>query len=254
MPNKKDNTKIYALLAAHSYPKRRMEETNETSRRYQIYYKNTRKVNLKSNLLKDYKKIPELTTSKYVTYVNNVDKSVVMSIRGTDLVQIEENDIYTDVLIYFNKHKSRNVYKTSYANLKKIYKKYPNHKVILVGHSLGGRICIDLLDSNLGEKLYEVHVFNSATLRVNLYKSAICNNGNIKNMTKKNISKKNIEFCNKRNKLHINIVNNDIISILGLGEAAKTKKVHPKKKYSNENFIGKKKKIGKSHSIMNFVY
>ena len=40
---------------------------------------------------------------------------------------------------------------------------------MLVGHSLGGRVSIDLLDSDLGEKLYEVHVFNASVLPINLY-------------------------------------------------------------------------------------
>jgi len=72
--------------------------------------------------------------------------------------------------------------------LKKIYKKYPDYKVVLVGHSLDGRICVDLLDSNLGKKLHEVHVFNCATLPKNLYKSVPCY------MDNNNITKKNFKY------------------------------------------------------------
>ncbi len=237
-------TKVYALLALHSWPKRRMEGATEISKRYKMYYKKTRKINLNSKILKDYKKIQDLTTSKYVTYINDVNNTVVMSIRGTDLAQFEENDFYTDALLFIGKEKNRSHYKNSYENLKQIYKKYPNYKVILLGGSLGGRIAIDLLDSDLGQKLYEVHVFNCATVPLNLYKSAVCH------MDKK---KKDVKFCNNRNKLHINLVNNDLLSILSLGEKAKTIKVFTKKKKSARDLVGKNKMIKTNHSIMNFI-
>lgn len=245
MQNKNNITKVYALLALHSWPKRRMEEKGETSKRYKMFYKKTRKISLNSKILKDYNKIQDLTTSKYVTYINNVNNTVVMSIRGTDVTLIEENDFYTDALLLLGKEKNRSIYKNSYNNLKQIYKKYPNYKVILLGASLGGRVAIDLLDSDLGEKLYEVHVFNTATVPLNLYKSAVCH---MDNMTKKDM-----KFCNNRDKLHINLVNNDIISILSLGEKAKTKKVFTRKKKSARYLVGKNKNIKTNHSIMNFI-
>ena len=62
-----------------------------------------------------------------------------------------------------------------------------------------------------------------------------------------------MKFCNNRDKLHINLVNNDIISILSLGEKAKTKKVFTKKKKSTRYLVGKNKNIKTNHSIMNFI-
>ena len=243
MPHK--YSKIYALLAAYSYPKRRLTKNNNSY--YNSFYKRTtRVVNINSNLLKNYKPISELTTTKFVTFLNNVNKTVVMSIRGTDMKRLfSENDLYTDYLSIYNKHTTRLIYKNTYANLKYIYKKYPNYKVVLVGHSLGGRVSIDLLDSDLGEKLYEVHVFNASVLPINLYNSAVCN-------MYKNLTKKQINFCNNRKKLYINIVNKDIISILGLGETAKKKTVYTRKKNSSKYYIGKKKTIKNNHAIMNF--
>ena len=64
-------------------------------------FKKTRKVDLNHRLLKNYKKIPKLTTMKYVTYCNEKENTIVMSIRGTDLTRLEENDILTDALLAF---------------------------------------------------------------------------------------------------------------------------------------------------------
>lgn len=238
-------TKVYASLALHSWPKRRMEGATEISSRYKMFYKKTRKVNLNSKLLKDYQKIPDLTTSKYVTYINYVNNTVVMSIRGTDLASFEENDFYTDALLFYGKEKNRSHYKNSYKNLKQIYKKYPDYKVILVGGSLGGRLAIDLLDSDLGQKLYEVHVFNCATVPFNLYKAAVCH--------KNKKTKKDLKFCNNRNKLHINLINNDILTILSIGEKAKKISVFTKKKKSSKDIVGKHKKIVGNHDLLNFI-
>merc|ERR1712093_518270 len=97
-----------------------------------------------------------------------------MSIRGTDLFQIEENDLLTDAFLLLGMEKCRNCYKLAQRNLTEIYQKYPTYKVILVGSSLGGRISIDLLDSDLGKQLHEVHVFNTATGPKQLFNSAPC--------------------------------------------------------------------------------
>ena len=240
---------IYALLAAHSYPKRRYEKDDESTERYEYFkdtFKHTRKVDLKLDILKNYKKIPELSTSKFVTYINKKNKTIVMSIRGTDLTRLDESmDVYTDALILIGQEKERPCYKCAYNNLRKIYKQYPEYKVVLVGHSLGGRLAIDLLDSRLGKKLSAVHGFNIATGPVNLYDSADCH------MT--NIPSKKKEFCEKRKKLHIHLVNKDPISILSIGDKSKTKKAHSRKKKSSKLLKGKRRTIKKSHSVLNFI-
>ena len=167
--------------------------------------------------------------------------------RGTDLTRLfENNDIYTDALLVFGKENKRPCYKCAYNNLRKILKRYPKYRVIITGHSLGGRLAINLLDSKLGDKIYQVHVFNSATAPVNLYNSGFCHMATIP------ASKKNL--CKNREKLHVHQINNDPISILTLGEKSKTRKIYPKKKVSNSKLLkGKNKTIKKSHSLMNFI-
>mgnify|MGYP001192049840 FL=1 len=240
----KDKVKIYALLAAHSYPKRRVLD-KDSQLRNKLIHKKTRKVSLELKILRGYEIVSDMTSTKYVTYCNKDKKTVVMSIRGTDLFQVEENDLLTDALLIFGMEKCRNCYKLTYKNLKEIYKRYPKYKVVLVGSSLGGRICIDLLDSDLGKKIEEVHVFNTATGPKQLYDSAVC--------SMEKIPKESRSMCKGRDKLHIHLINNDPISIMSLGEKAKTRRVHPRKKESSDLLVGKNKVIKTNHSIMNFI-
>ena len=144
---------------------------------------------------------------KYVTYCNEKENTIVMSIRGTDLTRLEENDILTDALLAFGQEKCRNCYKNTYTNLLEIHKAYPTYKIILTGHSLGGRIAVDLLDSDLGKYVDEVHVFNCATAPAHLYRRTMFHGYNSKNK---------INFQENRDKLHIHLVNNDPISILSI--------------------------------------
>lgn len=243
----KNIIKVYALLSAHSYPKRRYEEYNKGDERYMKYFKTTRKVDLNTNILKNYHMIDDLTTSKYTTYLNKKNKTIIFAVRGTDLTRLyENNDLYTDALLVFGKENKRPCYKCAYNNLRKILKRYPNYRVIITGHSLGGRLAINLLDSKLGDKIYQVHVFNSATAPVNLYNSASCYTETIADSKKK--------LCKNREKLHIHQINEDPISILSLGEKSKTRKIYPRKKKSCTKLLkGKNKTIKKSHSLMNFI-
>ena len=129
--------------------------------------------------------------------------------------------------------------------MKLLLQDYPKCKFTICGGSLGGRISIDLLDSDLGDKITEVHVFNCATSLSHLYKSAKC-------LSKENNNKKN--YCKNRViKLHIYLVNNDPISILSMGELSKTKTVYPKKSETPKYLKGKNKKLDSVHSILNFI-
>ena len=239
-----DKVKKYALLAAHSYPKRRI--LNEESQlRNKLFHKNTRKVSLELKELSGYEIISDMTTTKYVTYSNHKKKEVIMSIRGTDLFQIEDNDLLTDAYLLLGMEKCRNCYKLAQKNLSEIYEKYPTYKVILVGSSLGGRISIDLLDSDLGTQLHEVHVFNTATGPKQLFNSAPCFMKKIPNTHK--------TMCKNREKLHIHLINNDPLSIMSMGEKAKTRRVHPRKKESSHLLKGKNKVIKTNHSTLNFI-
>ena len=61
------------------------------------------------------------------------------------------------------------------------------------------------------------------------------------------------EFCEKRKKLHIHLVNKDPVSILSIGDKSKTKKAHTKKKKSSKLLKGKRRTIKKNHSVLNFI-
>lgn len=238
--------KIYALLTLYSYPKRR---SDFKSWRFDNYlFRNTRKVNLDLRILKPYKKIDELTTSKYVTFCNSSNREIIMSIRGTDFSLLEENDLFTDIRLVNRSHITREIFTKSYDNLKKIAETYPMYKIIVTGHSLGGRVAIDLLDSDVGQKITAVYAFNPATLPVNLFISAPC--------FQKKIDLNKRKLCKNRTKLHIHIINNDIMSILSLGEKSKTRRVHIKKKYSTRltpSATKLEKPILNSHSLLNFI-
>ena len=237
----KKRSKIFALLTAYSWPKRRM---NTKSTRDKLFFLKTRKVDLNSNILKNYKLVEEYTNTQISTFINNNDNEIIISIRGTDLSRIEENDLYADFQVLCGNEKNNYRYKKAYTLVKNIIDKYhPKFKISLSGSSLGARIAVDLLDSDLGKNLYEIHAFNCATSLCHLYHSTECLKNNIKKE----------EYCKNRKKLHIHLVNRDPISILSMGELSKTKRIYEKKISSSNLFKGKKKNIKNTHSILNFV-
>ena len=54
-------------------------------------------------------------------------------------------------------------------------------------------------------------------------------------------------------KLHVHLVNKDFISVLSIGEKAKTRRLYKRKYKSSKLFVGNNTKIKNNHSIMNFV-
>tara|TARA_Y100000389_G_C17468588_1_gene528070 strand:- start:2250 stop:2993 length:744 start_codon:yes stop_codon:yes gene_type:complete len=242
----KKKAKVYALLTAYSYPKRRLEEMNDSLRNK--FLKTTRKVDLNSKILKKYKKVSDLSNTQLCTFINKTDKEIVLSIRGTDISRIEEGDVYADIQLICGSETNNSRHKSAYNRTIDIYERYnekseEKYKIILCGASLGGRIAINILDSILGKEIHEVHVFNCATSFCHLYKATKCLLD----------SSSNQEYCKNRKKLHIHLVNEDPISILSTGELSDTKTIYEKKLTSSKLFKGKNKIIKKNHSILNFV-
>tara|TARA_Y100000741_G_scaffold364729_1_gene356719 strand:- start:2234 stop:2959 length:726 start_codon:yes stop_codon:yes gene_type:complete len=235
--------RIYALLTAYSWPKRRPEYTGFRSK---YLLRTVRKVNLKSKLLKDYKLLDKHSNTFMCVFHNEKNNEIVYTIRGTDLTRFEENDVFMDFQVLRGTEKLNKRFKNCYDKLFEILKEYPKCKFTICGGSLGGRIAINLLDSDLGNKVTQVHVFNCATSLTHLYKSAKCIS---------NESSNENNYCkNRMNKLHIHLVNNDPISILSMGEISKTKTVYPKKSETSQRYLkGKNKKIKMAHSILNFI-
>ena len=169
----KADVKAYALLSAFTYPKRQMKPKKSLLNRNK-FFKKTRKVDMNSVELRDYIVVDEFTSQTICTFQNVKNNTIVLAIRGTDLTRPEDADLYTDALLIYGKEQTRKRYTDSFAILKKIKNLFKNFKIIITGHSLGGRIAIDLLDSELGKFIHEVHVFNAATSISHLYKSNEC--------------------------------------------------------------------------------
>lgn len=80
----------------------------------------------------------ELTTNDATTFYNSNTKKAIVSIRGTDVKNIE--DLMTDVALFFSV--SRFTPRASMVSslVDKAIKKYGRDNVIVVGHSLGGEL------------------------------------------------------------------------------------------------------------------
>ena len=110
-------------------------------------------------------------------------------------------------------------FEKSYELLKKLIQKYKGYKITLTGYSLGGRIVINLLDSDLGENIDKVYAFNPGTFINQIRKSKLCSEEEGKSVR-----------CANRDKLTIYLVNGDIISAFAKAELAGEHKVFKKHK------------------------
>jgi len=89
---------------------------------------------------------------------------VVFATRGTRVTDV--NDLVADVGIFFNRLKMDPTYLSIKAQLKDLIEsgmqsdQKIRNRLILVGHSLGGSICVELL-TEMPDQIDAVHVFNS---------------------------------------------------------------------------------------------
>lgn len=91
----------------------------------------------------DYTLVKE--NSRFLVYKNDIDKEVVIAIRGTEWKSL---DILTDVLIVKGIEKLSPRYALLKSRVKSIIKKYyPEYRIVLAGHSLGARMVQDLISS-----------------------------------------------------------------------------------------------------------
>ena len=133
-------------------------------------------------------------------FVNNVNKEVVLSIRGTVLTNPE--DIYNDIFLFYGKLKQTTRYKELEDRVNKILNEYKEYKITVVGHSLGGSLSLLLLQSN-PKIFHEVHIFNPGVSTRSLIK-----------YWSSNIFNPNIKLILR--KLHVHTVFGDVISFLSL--------------------------------------
>lgn len=216
---------IHIRFAINVFRKRR----KENSLKGKTVWKSKQKVELSEPILKNFNKNEKLSSSDYGVYINDKNKHVILSIRGTDIMQ-SLTDLYYDYKILVGEETETSYYKDAYKLLKKIINKYKNFKITLTGFSLGGRIIINLLDSKLGDYISGVYSFNPATSQNQIYKSNECELSNPK-------------WCENRKKLKIFLVNGDLISSFAVGERCGYLKL-----------FNKHNKVKSNHSPFTFYY
>ncbi len=86
-------------------------------------------------------------------------KIIIHVIRGT----MTKDDHHTNFASMVSYVESTGRFKREHSKLKKIIQKYPDHHIVLSGHSLGGVLAIELGEEEQ-ESVDEIHVFNPTSL------------------------------------------------------------------------------------------
>jgi len=135
---------------------------------------------------------------------------VVFAVRGTRIT--DTNDLVADVGVFFDQLNKDPTYIGIKAQFKELVAhKLPGQRVVLVGHSLGGSICVELL-LEMPESVDAVHVFNSGIG----YKRFA---QNIKETLKCYINSSSPEcklYAQLKQKLNVYITGKDPISMLNI--------------------------------------
>ena len=119
-------------------------------------------------IIKGYKKLPNYNDERTAVYKHKLDKIIHVGIRGTALSSFDDlmNDM--DLVIknipFFNIRTKEGDYINTRLNkdfdtYTRLRKQYPDHKIILNGHSLGAVVVKHILD-NTDDKNIEGHLFN----------------------------------------------------------------------------------------------
>ena len=120
---------------------------------YEAYQRSDSKDNIDG-----YMKDKSFSQINSIVYTN--DSSVILSIRGTN-PKIPE-DILSDISVATGNLKTSKRYKEIAKRFNDIKIKYPNKKYIIVGHSLGGSLALQLLIDN-PNSIDSIHIFNPGT-------------------------------------------------------------------------------------------
>ncbi len=184
-----------------------------------------------SKVLNGYTLDIKLSNDNNLVYYNK--NFVILCIRGTD--PTDSRDLISDAMLMVGFNKATPHFKDSAKILDKAYKKYKGYKIIVTGHSLAGRITIDLLDV-YPNKIYKVYAFNPGTSPHNL----------VKHFGKSFVGLFSKSVRNSAKKLNIYTTLGDPISTLSMLEGAKVVKPTSKNPHGLENFDQLKKPMKRS--------
>lgn len=144
------------------------------------------------------------------TYVDDANRVVIHCSRGT----ARAKDLVPDLHILIGTDTYSKRMSMERKRLKKVFEAFPNYKIYLTGHSLGGRIVINLI-KEYEKQLAKAVAFNPGT-------SVSHAKAGAKAKLACTINKKGT-ICKARRKTMIYAKDKDIISILSLLEAPKNK-------------------------------
>ena len=142
----KDHMHLYGTASQSAYLRNRSDRQNLMNK----------------NGLGEWKLDMELSNKEHTVYNNKNTGEVIFSVRGTDISNQQGGkaaDLATDGVLMLGLEKITPRYKRSKKGLEKTQDKYKGKKIIISGHSLGGKIGSELAK----EKKLEAHVFNQGS-------------------------------------------------------------------------------------------
>ena len=178
----------------------------------------------------DYHLLPYRSTNRIKVYSNNA-RELVFSIRGTQITDV--NDIIADLHVFNNNLTSSQMFSEVKAHLETFLAEKILRDIVIVGHSLGGSLAIELLNT-FPDQIKAVYVFNPGYG----YKKLIAEMKDKLSCLANDSSRKCIELKTVQKKLHIYITGSDPISTLAR---------------FNRNVHNIKPTSGNVHSISNFT-
>ena len=157
----------------------------------------------------------------YVTYISLPRNEIVFAVRGTSKVK----DLITDAAIIKGKEKNTPEYRQLKVALKQVIDEFDGKfRIILVGHSKGGRLALDLLGDYPNE-VTKVYTFSPATAPVHVFKRYFTSRGRKLHRLKKENNER---------------IAGDPISVLSTGHTKTLKKTKGKNSHFLSNWLGKK--------------
>ncbi len=149
------NTKVLAAFADTAYPRNKSAKQNALKKDLKGVPEA-----LKDKVLSDYRLDESLTQKEGTVWVNDKDKIVITSYRGTKVKDL--NDLFTDAALLIGAEAHTRHFKRSRAHFANVHDAYKDHKHILTGHSLGGATALHVYEDakRAGIDIHQVQVFN----------------------------------------------------------------------------------------------